>query len=131
MLIGLLEDDLAIQELLRILLQGEGYEVAIYTSAAECLADLRVDDPRSGLLVPDLLFIDLHLSRSVSGSTVIERIRANPRLNPLPIILMTASTSLEKQELARLQVTLLTKPFDIDDVTRLIDQMTLSPPKGR
>lgn len=131
MLIGLLEDDLAIQELLRIVLQSEGHEVAIYASAAECLADLRVDDQRSGPFVPDLLFIDLHLSRSISGSAVIEQIRANPRLNSLPIILMTASTSLEKQELARLQVTLLTKPFDIDDVPRLIDEITLSPPKGR
>jgi CheY-like chemotaxis protein len=124
LLIGLLEDDLAIQEMLRLLLQSEGHDVRVYATAAECLADLRVTDPQPGSIVPNLLLVDLHLSKAVSGSTVIEQIRANPRLKTLPIILMTAAMFLEQQELARLQVTLLAKPFDIDDVTRLINELT-------
>ncbi|MGH2482712.1 MAG: hypothetical protein ACRDHW_23945, partial [Ktedonobacteraceae bacterium] len=55
---------------------------------------------------------------------VIALIRANPRLKALPIILMTASTFPDKQELARLHVTLLTKPFDIDTVVQLVDELT-------
>lgn len=124
MLIGLLEDDLAIQEMLRLVLQSEGHELIIYATAAECLADLRVDDPLPGSFSPSLLIVDLRLSKSASGMAVIERIRANPRLESLPIILMTASTFFDKQELQRLRVTLLTKPFDIDDVVRLVDELT-------
>ncbi len=124
MLIGLLEDDLAIQEMLRLLLQGEGHEVTIYDSAEDCLADVRVDDPSPGPPGPGLLLIDLRLSKSTSGITVIERIRANPRLETLPIILMTASASLERQKLDLLRVRLLTKPFDIDEIMQIIDELT-------
>ena len=123
MLIGLLEDDLAIQEMLRLVFEGEGYEVAVYGNAEECLTDLRVDDPQPGVLSPDLLVVDLRLSTSVLGTAVIELMRANPRLASLPVILMTASTSFDRQELDRLHVTLLIKPFDIDDVMKLVKEL--------
>ncbi len=124
MLIGLLEDDLAIQEMLRLVFQSEGHEVTIYTDAEECLASVHRTDQRSGTPSPDLLVVDLHLSKSASGATVIEQIRANPDLESLPIVLMTASAFLDKRELERLHVALLTKPFDIDDVMRLVDDLT-------
>ena len=122
-LIGLLEDDLAIQEMLRLLLQSEGHEVAIYASADECLADLRVDESQASCAAPDLVIIDLHLAKSISGMEVIERIRANPRLSGLPLVLMTAAAHVDKQELERLHATLLTKPFDVDEVLRLVDDL--------
>ncbi|HEX4715453.1 MAG TPA: hypothetical protein VH164_11050, partial [Ktedonobacteraceae bacterium] len=68
LLIGLLEDDLAIQEMLRLLLRGEGYEVTIYASANDCLAGVRVDELQAGFVQPDLLLIDLHLAKSISGT---------------------------------------------------------------
>jgi CheY-like chemotaxis protein len=124
LLIGLLEDDLAIQEMLRLLLRGEGYEVTIYASANDCLADVRVDELQAGFVQPDLLLIDLHLAKSISGTAVIEQIRANPRLESLPIILMTASTSLNEQDLSHLQATLLIKPFDIDEIIKLVNELS-------
>ena len=123
MLIGLLEDDLAIQEMLRLLLQSEGHEVTVYASADDCLADVRVDDWQPGPVPLNLLLVDLRLSKSASGMTVIEQIRANPRLESLPIVLMTASSSVNKQELSRLRVSLMIKPFDIDDILRLVDEI--------
>lgn len=124
MLIGLLEDDLAIQEMLKLLLDSAGHEVAAYASTEECLADLRVTDHAGGLSSPDLLFVDLRLAKAASGTAVIELIRANPRLYALPIILMTASAFPDKRELERLHVKLLLKPFDIDDVVQLVDELT-------
>lgn len=122
MRIGLLEDDLAIQEMVRLLLQSEGHEVTIYASAQECLADLRVDDPYAGSMSLNLLLVDLRLSKSASGMNVIEQLRANPRLATLPIILMTASATVDKRELERLQVALVMKPFDIDEILRLVNE---------
>lgn len=124
MLIGLLEDDLAIQEMLRLLLQGEGYTVVAYASPEECQAALRFDDSPAPVTYPDLLMIDLHLARSVSGLTVIEQLRTSPHLVSLPVILMTASTFIDKQDLQRLNVTLLPKPFDIDEIIHIVHTLT-------
>ena len=124
MLIGLLEDDLAIQEMLRLLLQSEGYEVAAYASAEQCLSELRIDDTQATCAGPALLMIDLYLPKAVSGLTIIERIRANPRFVNLPIILMTASAVVDKSNLQRLRVNLLPKPFDIDEIIQLVHTLT-------
>ena len=123
MRIGLLEDDLAIQEMLRLLLEGEGYRISIYADTAACLADLRIDDRQADIANPDLLMIDLHLERSISGLTIIEQIRANTRLENLPIILMTASATIDQQKLQNLNVILLSKPFDIDEVLHLLSEI--------
>jgi two-component system chemotaxis response regulator CheY len=120
--IGLLEDDLAIQEMLRLLLQSEGYEVIVYPGAQACLDDLRkpgMEAPR-----PDLLLLDLRLANSASGLAVIEQIRLTPHLESLPIILMTASATLDRRELERRRAVLLRKPFDVNDVVRLIHELT-------
>lgn len=122
MRIGLLEDDLAIQEMVRLLLQSEGHEVTIYASANDCLADMHVDDPYAGPVSLNLLLVDLRLSKSASGMSVIEQLRTNPRLATLPIILMTASAAVDKRELERLQVALVLKPFDIDEILRLVNE---------
>ncbi len=124
MLIGLLEDDLAIQEMLRLVFEGEGHEVAIYANAETCLDDLRIDDPLPGPFMPDILIVDLRLSTSMPGTAVIEQMRTNPRLVSLPVILMTASTFVDPTDLARLNTALLNKPFDIDDVTNLVNTLT-------
>jgi len=123
LLISLFEDDLAIQEMLRLLLQSEGHEVAVYNGMEECLAHMGVDAPQSSTVRPDLLMIDLHLARPVSGLTIIKRIRAHPGLEHFPIILMTASTLVDRQELQRLRVTLLLKPFDIDEIIRIVGEL--------
>jgi CheY-like chemotaxis protein len=123
-LIGLLEDDLAIQEMLRLLFQSEGHKVSIYSTATDCLAYLQIDDFSPELASPDLLLVDLHLSQATSGAEVIERVRANPRLEHLPVILMTASAFMEKEELERLHATLLIKPFDIDTLMQLVNELT-------
>lgn len=124
LLIGLLEDDLAIQEMLRLLLQSEGYEVAAYPGVEECLRELRIDDVQATCASPALLMIDLYLPKAVSGLTVVEQIRANPRLADLPIILMTASAVVDRSRLQHLRVNLLPKPFDIDEIIHLVSTLT-------
>ncbi len=124
MLIGLLEDDLAIQEMLRLLLESEGYKVAVYASVEQCLSELGVNDAQASTALPELLMFDLYLPKAVSGLTIIEQVRANPRLAAMPIILMTASSVVDKSSLQRLQVNLLPKPFDIDEIIQLVRTLT-------
>ena len=110
--------------MLRLVFESEGHRVAIYANAEDCLADLHVDSPEPGPFSPDLLVVDLRLSTSLPGTAVVERMRVNPRLVSLPVILMTASSYSDLQELARLDVKLLSKPFDIEEVVQLINSLT-------
>lgn len=127
MRVGLLEDDIAIQEMLLLLLQDEGHTVTIYPGAEECLEALGVAIQGAAVSVPtpvDLMIIDWRLNGSLSGTEVIQQIRNNPRLATLPIILTTAASLDDIEELRKFQVALLEKPFSIDDIINLIKDMT-------
>ncbi|GAC1648066.1 MAG: hypothetical protein NVS4B12_16250 [Ktedonobacteraceae bacterium] len=121
--VGLLEDDVAIQEMLLLLLKDEGYVVTNYPNARECLGALTSLAERAHSPI-DLLIIDWRLGGDVSGTEVIRQIRLNPALRTLPIILTTAATFNDIEELKRLQVALLEKPFSVDDMALLIKNLT-------
>jgi DNA-binding response OmpR family regulator len=128
MQIGLLEDDVAIQEMLRLVLQDEGYKVIVFLTAEDCLRALGVlDGKQEGSTAVSLLIVDLRLSNSISGTEVIRRIRAVPALETLPIILTTAATYFDMQELQELHVTLVEKPFDVDKILEIIEDLTQPP----
>ena len=114
--IGLLEDDLAIQEMLRLVLRDVGDAITIYPNAEGCLEALTASEQ-----VPiDVLIVDWRLPGSMSGIEVIRRIRHNPRLSSLPIILTTAAMFPDTDELLHLHVRLLEKPFDIDEMVSMM-----------
>lgn len=127
MRIGLLEDDAAIQEMLLLVLQDEGYTVIAYTSADECLEALR-GKTGNGTSPVDLMMIDWRLNGPISGTEVIRQIRTILHLHSLPIILTTAATFTDTDELQNLHITLLEKPFALDEVTALVKDMTHSRP---
>jgi len=77
--VGLLEDDTAIQEMLLLILQDEGYEVTTYQDAEECIEALT--DQHSSVPM-DLMIVDWRLNGPLSGIEVIQKLRDHPRLNP-------------------------------------------------
>ena len=126
--IGLLEDDAAIQEMLRLVLQDEGHTVTVYSNADECLQAL-LASPQALISPPiGLLIVDWRLSGSISGVAVIRQLRDVAVYSTLPIILTTAATFHNTEELHNLHVTLLEKPFAIDDVLNLINQLAPTDP---
>ena len=127
MRVGLLEDDVAIQEMLRLVLQEENYSVTIYPTAEECLKALLNNETQQISPPIDLLIVDLRLSKSISGTQVIQQLRASNKLTLLPIILTTASTFTNTEELQRLNVTLVEKPFDVDEMVTVIKDLTQPP----
>ena len=124
MQIGLLEDDVAIQEMLRLLLEDEHYTVAIYPSAEACLNALLTEEQKQLPVPIDLLIVDLRLPKAVSGIEVIRQIRSDPRLSSLPIILTTAASFSDIEDLSDLHVNFLEKPFDIDNLIKMIEELT-------
>ena len=121
--VGLLEDDVAIQEMLLLVLEDEGHTVTNYPDAKECLRALTAVTTRAQFPI-DLLIIDWRLGGDISGTEVIQQIRSNPILNSLPIILTTAATFNDIEALKHFQVSLLEKPFSVDDMTLLIKNLT-------
>ena len=104
----LLEDDPAILEVVRMLLEEEGFTVLPASSVAEAEAAVKLEF--------DAAVLDL----GVAGMNIeqfIRRIQSLP-LRP-PVLLCSASTKLE-QVATRLNCATLAKPFEIDEFIRAI-----------
>jgi DNA-binding response OmpR family regulator len=69
------------------------------------------------------MIIDWRLSGSISGVEVIRRIQNVLHVDSLPIILTTAAAVSDTQELQDVHVTLIEKPFAIDELITLIKTM--------
>lgn len=123
MQIGLLEDDTAIQEMLRLVLQDAGYVVNSYPAADDCLHALFTSAQEQKASPIDLLIVDWRLSGSILGTEVIRALRASETYSSLPIILTTAATFPDDDELRNMHVALLEKPFAVDDVVNLIKSL--------
>ena len=124
MQIGLLEDDVAIQEMLRLVLEDENYTIVIYPTAEACLKALLTDERKQGSVPIDLLIVDLRLPRAVSGMEIIRQLRNDPSYSSLPIILTTATSFVDLEDLSVLHVNFLEKPFDIDILVKMIGELT-------
>lgn len=77
-----IEDDAAIQEVLRYTLVQAGFSVRLVASAEEGLSAVRQ-------VLPDALLVDLMLP-GMSGTTLVRQIRQDLRTRDVPIIMVTA-----------------------------------------
>jgi two-component system phosphate regulon response regulator PhoB len=76
------EDESAIQELLRYALKQAGFEVLVVASAEQALAEIRSE-------LPAMVLLDLMLP-GMSGIALAKHLRAEARTRALPIIMVTA-----------------------------------------
>jgi two-component system, OmpR family, KDP operon response regulator KdpE len=100
--IVVVEDDAGIRQVIRVLLEADGYRVVEAATAAR--ADIEARSHR-----PDLMIVDLGLP-DADGLVVIRRVR---EWSPTPIIVLSART-LEAQKIAALDAgadDYVTKPF--------------------
>ncbi|MBW6435936.1 response regulator [Actinoplanes hulinensis] len=84
-------------------------------------------DGRTGLdsaarLHPDLVLLDLTLP-DISGEQVLTRLRAEPATRAIPVIVVSGETddAVHQRVLAQGALCCLTKPYDIEDLLRLVD----------
>ena len=104
----IVEDDADIRELLKVLLEADGYQTVLCGSAEEALTKLE-------RTLPDLMLLDLMLPGE-DGLSFCRRIRADRRLQRLPVIMVTARSE-ESKIVAGLEVgadDYVTKPFAAD-----------------
>ena len=80
-LILVVEDDPSVQNLLRVLLEAEGYEVIHAEDGLEGLVKMELQHP-------SLVILDLMMP-NVTGDRVIDEIRGDVRLNRVPLIVVS------------------------------------------
>ena len=116
----IVEDQDDSRDLLAQMLAMWGYAVATTATGDEAIAWL------DGGLCPRLMMLDLMLPNT-SGWTVMERLRADPRLRHIPVIVVTAVTG---EMLRRNPVdadAIIRKPFDYEELQQTVRRFAGDP----
>ena len=92
-IILVVDDYPAFLDMIETTLQAEGYEVWTATNGQDAL-DRLLAEYRSEQLVPDLILADIMMP-VMDGYTFYEQVRANPYLNHIPFIFLTAKAHAE------------------------------------
>lgn len=117
--IALVEDDSDISHLMREVLNEAGHEVVPYFQpSTDILQHVKN-------YCPDLVILDLRLTPTVSGWDIIDAVKSDSDTQDIPLILVTGAREQIEQHsdlLDRLNVPVLLKPFDIGDLSSLVDR---------
>jgi CheY-like chemotaxis protein len=105
----IVDDCAATRDLLTIILEVEGYEVVCAANGREALAQLRRAP------APDVVLLDLMMP-VMSGSELLEVMKQNSRLAPIPVVVFSAVGDLEPDPLSLGAAACLTKPISEDSV---------------
>ena len=111
------DDTEQIRALIRVNLELEGYEVVEADDGQEALRIL--EDPSQPL--PDVITLDALMPRR-DGWWTVSMIRADPRLEHIPIVMVTASVQSHHRAQAEQAAVdaFVAKPFDPDELLALI-----------
>lgn len=77
-------------------------------------------------VAPDAILLDIRLDSGKSGWDVLDELRADPETRSIPVVIWSADASLLNERQEQLQgagVRVLAKPFEIDDLFRLLDEV--------
>jgi CheY-like chemotaxis protein len=100
------EDDLAVRELLRELLEEAGYRVTWAANGLEALACLKLGR------APRVILLDLMMP-VMDGRAFRSALRQDPALAPIPVVVISADQGME-EKLADMQADgYLPKPFEV------------------
>jgi CheY-like chemotaxis protein len=119
-LIAVVDDDASYRELMTDVFGGEGYRVAGCATTEEALA--LVARTR-----PDAVILDLWLGSRDAGWCLLERLRRDPRLDRVPILICTGDLPrlmAHSDQLRRWGCASLAKPFDLADLLDGVAAMT-------
>ena len=112
---------------MRRILEDEQYQVHILQNGNDAFSHMKA-------LLPDLLILDLKLGE-ISGQDVLKQLKEDSITAEIPVIVYTAAV-LEAEDVAReieddpilyQRVYLIRKPFDLDHLLALVEQVVNEP----
>lgn len=113
------EDDPVLARFVQCFLAMEGFQVRLAANRAEVVAGFRTAEP------PDLVLLDVQLP-DADGFDVLRKLRAHPRLQHVPVIMLTGCATRQGvlQALEAGANGYLTKPFDAEVLTQAARAVT-------
>ncbi len=114
------DDESALVDALRAILEDEGYAVITAANGRDGLA--RIAETR-----PDLVLLDTMMP-VLDGVGVIREMRASPETRSVPVILMSAGRPTLPDAQRREIVTFFQKPFDLEALLRTIREALAESP---
>ncbi|HZU66104.1 MAG TPA: response regulator [Ktedonobacteraceae bacterium] len=114
----IIDDDSSLLELYQLLLEAEGYRVTTSRSAYEQVADVEQ-------LQPDLILMDMKLGGKESGFLLLQKLRLYRPTKDIPVIICTAAVQVVREQEETLKekgIPILYKPFEIDELLRVVQQ---------
>ncbi len=123
----IIDDQNQLLSLMRRILEDENYQVHILQNGNDAYTQMKA-------LLPDLLILDLKLGE-ISGKDVLKQLKEDAITAEIPVIVYTAAV-LEAEEVVReievdpmlyQKVYLVRKPFDLDDLLALVEQVVNEP----
>jgi DNA-binding response OmpR family regulator len=114
----IVDDDVAITELMKTLVTMEGYEPITVNNSMEAM-----DIAKS--VEPDLITLDLMMP-GLSGFELCKLLREDPRFNDTPIVIVSAKDDPESKDKALKAGAkdYIIKPFKVDDFINKINLLT-------
>jgi CheY-like chemotaxis protein len=119
------DDTSEIVDLVRLLLEWEGYTVAMAANGEDALALAQA-------IVPDLILLDVRMPK-MDGLHVLERLQADPSLAVVPVVMLSVVTTYPQVQkaLERGAVAYLPKPFELRDLARMVKWVLSRDAAGR
>jgi two-component system, cell cycle response regulator DivK len=119
------EDDLALRDLLTVVLEEAGYRVTF--SSAQTVAEVAT-------LAPDLLILDGRGQGADSGWAFLERLKTDPATAAIPVLVLTGlgrEANEHAARMAELDTILIHKPFELDDLISQVRRRLAGDPVAR
>src|SRR5689334_23318726 len=122
MRIAVLDDNVALSEMLQHVLELAGHTVVVYNNPSKFLA--KIIEPTTASIPFDLLIVDLLLEEGMSGVEVIHR--AGNSFPALPVILISTGSSwqIEAARRALPSVKVLRKPFSLSTLLAMVKELS-------
>jgi CheY-like chemotaxis protein len=119
------DDEGEIVDLVRMLLEWEGYTVQAAGDGEETVASVQASPP-------DLILLDVRMPK-MGGLAVLEYLHSKSALAAIPVIMLSVVTSYPEVQSALEQgaVAYLSKPFELREMVRMVSRVLAADASGR
>lgn len=112
-----LNDSEEVLALMKELLEDEGYRVTVQAYAAKAIGDVVA-------VGPDLVILDYMWASADTGWSMLQMLKMSPKTRNIPVVVCTGAVAQVEDlssRLAEMQVRVVLKPFDLEELLDAID----------
>jgi CheY-like chemotaxis protein len=114
-----IDDELPLLELYKLMLEPEGYEVSVSEWVFDDVAEVE-------RLHPDLIILDLKMGKEQQGWELLQALKSFPPTSSIPIIISSAAHNevREKRDyFKKMSIPIVLKPFDVEDFLQTVHRI--------